>query len=283
MLNKLSDYLAENKLIMNKMKTKTMTFFKGRVPDLDKRPFFVEGVELEEVKEFEYLGVIFTPQLAYSKHLEKTNAKARSKIGQVFSMTPIENVDVSLAEELFKVYIQPVYDYCSAIWTTNVSTAAKENMNRVHLKFWKRYLQVPKCASKNITYLVTNTIPLTQKMFKNPTKALESINLSIQLEGHQLYLVKEKPPQEEEYSFDKEVPEQFWNILKSQHKLPTDINLRKRFTSKLFDLKHKYLCNRPSKEFHNNAEVLKCKCKNCNDSLDWYHECQANLNQRVAS
>ena len=156
-------------------------------------------------------------------------------------------------------------------------------MNRVYLKFWKRYLQVPKCSCTDFTYLVTNTFPLSEKMFKNPTKPLESINLSIPLDGHQLHLVKKKPAMEEEYQFQKEVPQQFWDILQSQHKLPCNSILRKKFTTKLFDLKHKFLCNRPSTEFHNHADVLKCKCKNCNQPMSWYHECQLILNQSVAS
>ena len=125
-----------------------------------------------------------TPQLAYSKHLESVNVKARAKIGLIFATTPVQNVNQQLANELFKVYIQPVYDYCAAIWTTKVSKAALDNMDRVHLKYWKRYLQVPKCSSTDITYLLSGTVPLSEQIFKNPTKALETINLSIQIEGH---------------------------------------------------------------------------------------------------
>ena len=245
------------------------------MPNSDKsRKFFAENVELEEVKEFDYLGVIFTPQLAYSKHLEKINVKARARIGQVFAKIPLLNVSPTLAEEVFKIYIQSTYEYCSAIWTTNVSKVALENMDRVHSKFWKRYLQVPKSASKNITYLITATKPFSEQMFENPTKALQSINLSIPLPGHQLYLIKNKPEPKEEYSFQKEVPTKFWEILHSQFCLPTNEKLRRNFTSKLFDLKHKYQCNRPKSEFHKHADPLKCKCKLCKQPMDWYHECQ---------
>ena len=117
----------------------------------------------------------------------------------------------------------------------------------------------------------------------NPTKSLETINLSIPLNGHQLDLVRNKPGQEEEYEFKKEVPQQFWEILQSQHRLPSDSNLRRRFTSKIFDLKHRFLCNRLSIDFHREADVQKCKCKNCKEPMGWYHECQLILNQSVAS
>ena len=251
-----------------------MTFHKGRLPDAAKGPFYADSVELEKVKEFVYLGVTLTPQLAYTKHLERVNAKARGKIGQVFAMTPVQNVSKKLAEELFKVYIQPVYEYCSAIWTSRVSKAALDNMDRVQLKYWKRYLQVPKSSSTDITYLLSGTVPLTETIFKNPTKSMESISLSIPLPGHQLQIVKNKPKEMEEYSFQKEVPPKFWEILQSQFCLPANENSRRKFTSKIFDLKHKYLCNRKKEDFHTLADPLKCKCKNCKSPMDWYHECQ---------
>ena len=232
-------------------------------------------MELEKVNEFVYLGVTFTTQLAYTKHLEKVNAKARAKIGQIFAMTPVENVNAKLAEELFNVYIQPVYEYCAAIWTSKVSKKSIENMNRVQQKYWKRYLQVPKCASTDITYLLSGTVPLSEKIFKNPTRQLESINLSINLHGHQLNLVRNKPAQEEEYSFQKDVPVKFWEIIEEQYTLPANKFLRRKFTSKLYDLKHKHFCNRNfKKDFHNCADPQKCKCKNCKLPMNWYHDCQ---------
>merc|ERR1711860_156642 len=104
--------------------------------------------------------------------------------------------------------------------------------------------------------------------------ALESINLSIPLDGHQLQLIKNKPAPMEKYTFKKQVPEKFWEILHAQKSLPANSELRKRFTSKLFDLKHIYQCNRLKKDFHKHADPVKCKCTNCNEPMDWYHECQ---------
>ena len=147
-------------------------------------------------------------------------------------------------------------------------------MNRVHLKYWKRYLQVPKSSSTDLTYLISGTIPLSETIFTNPTKQMETINLSMDLTGHQLHLIKNKAAPVEEYCFQKEVPQKFWDILHSQYTLPTDSNLRKRFTSKIFDLKHRYLCHRNKDDFHNHADPLKCKCKTCKQPMDWYHECQ---------
>ena len=146
-------------------------------------------------------------------------------------------------------------------------------MDRVHLKYWKRYLQVPKSSPTDLTYLISGTKPFSETIYENPTKALESVNLSIKLPGHQLNMVKNRPAPMEEYVFQKEVPPKFWEILQSQFRLPSDEKLRRRFTSKIFDLKHKYFCNRLKSDFHNHADPVKCKCKVCKQPMDWYHEC----------
>ena len=138
------------------------------------------------------------------------------------------------------------------------------NLHSCTLQLW---------APTDITYLVSGSIPLSEKIFRNPTKALESINLSINLTGHQLHLIRNKPKPEEEYEFQEEMPEKFWEILRSQHSLSINPENRRKFTSKLFDLKHRHLCNRNMHDgFHNCAGPLKCKV--CNVPMDWYHECQ---------
>ena len=283
MLNKLGTYLNKNKLKMNTDKTKIMIFHKGRLPDTAKRDFYADNVIFEKVKEFVYLGLTLTPQLAYSKHLEKINAKARARMGQIFSKTPVLNTDFKMAQDLFNVYIKALYDYCSAIWTTNINKSANDNMKRVYLKYLKRYLGVPKSSSTDISYLACGVKPLSQKMFEDPTKPLRSLNLSIPLPGHQLNLVKNQPEKEEDYKFEKEVPPKFWEIFNSQYRLPANFYHRRKFSRKLFDTDHKKLCNRSKVDFHNYADPLKCVCKDCNNPMDWYHECQFILTNEVAS
>ena len=136
---------------------------------------------------------------------------------------------------------------------------------------------VPKSSCIDISYLLCDTIPLSERMFQNPTKALESINLSISLPGHQLNLVKNKPKPEEPYIFKKEAPQKFWEILQAQIRLPTNQTLRKKFTTKIFDLQHKHNCIRPLSDFHNHADQTLCKCKHCKKPMGWYHTCDQTI------
>ena len=66
-LNEIAGYFAAKDLVINVKKTKAMIFSLGRPPK-----FSVEiGDEVvEKTSHFNYLGLTFTPQLSFSRHLE---------------------------------------------------------------------------------------------------------------------------------------------------------------------------------------------------------------------
>ena len=85
-LDKIEKHCSEIELEINIKKTKIQIFYKGRLPNNDKEfNFKLNGETLEVVKEFKYLGMSFTTQLSFSKHLESVIVKAQSKIGMVYS------------------------------------------------------------------------------------------------------------------------------------------------------------------------------------------------------
>ena len=60
-------YCIEKELNINVQKSKILKFGKGSPKKMN--PFKMQGEILEEVKEFKYLGIIFTVGLTFSKHL----------------------------------------------------------------------------------------------------------------------------------------------------------------------------------------------------------------------
>jgi len=72
-LNNFTEYCKVNDLTINAGKTKVMIFGRGRTPEAR---FYINNNELEIIKEFTYLGVVFSPQLSFSKHIDATVCKA---------------------------------------------------------------------------------------------------------------------------------------------------------------------------------------------------------------
>ena len=142
-------------------------------------------------------------------------------------------------------------------------------MNSVFTKFLKRFLGIPPFTSNAVTHLLCGTAPLTQTIFQNPTQPLESINLSIPIPGHQLYLIKEKVQDEETYS--PEVIPEIRNEIAKIVKLPSNFFYRRRLARKIHDLDHRELCE--NKAFHTKADEQTCKCKLCKNPMKIYHKC----------
>ena len=59
MVNLISTYCKENKLTINCKKTKCMIF--NKTGHFFRQKFYVSGTELENVREYKYLGFKFTP------------------------------------------------------------------------------------------------------------------------------------------------------------------------------------------------------------------------------
>ena len=80
-----------------------MNFHKGRPRH---HSFFFEGAEIENVKEFKYLGFHLSPQLSWTNHLKKMISKARARIGYMFANLPLRDIPLDMVLNLFKIYIR---------------------------------------------------------------------------------------------------------------------------------------------------------------------------------
>ena len=108
-------YCEKWRLTVNHTKTKSMIFSRGN--QRIQTTFKINGVELENVKEFKYLGITihkkccsFTPTLKYFK-IKATRAlyALRTKIN-------INNLPLKVALKLFDAIIKPILLYGSEVW-----------------------------------------------------------------------------------------------------------------------------------------------------------------------
>ena len=115
LLELLSNYCQENKLTLNKDKTKCLIFNKtGR---LIRKPFYYRDTILEIVKSYKYLGFTITPSGEINTGLKdlrdralKAWYKVRNILGSQFRKH-ISNID-----SIFRCLVQPILLYCSDFW-----------------------------------------------------------------------------------------------------------------------------------------------------------------------
>ena len=266
-INNLVEYCSKNELKINASKTKVMIFHKGRLPNNDKVDFFIKENKLEVVSDFSYLGFIFTPQLSFSKHISKTNAKARSKIGMLFAKFPIRELPLELAIKLFNIYVVPAYRYGLPIWMSNVSKTSLHQIDTVFLKFLKRYLGVPAYSNNAIVYHVTETTPFSEYLKTIAPSSLGSILVPSELSGYKLQFL-DQIPSPEQFNNIKDIPSWFW-LSRQLNKLPKSFYKRKNIIKEILDLNHKHQCSQV--KFHAKIEQDKCICLQCNTQMSHFH------------
>ena len=134
MLLILEEYCEENKLTINTKKTKILVFKRGPLPNEAK--FHIYGKEIEIVKQFRYLGVVFTTQLKFYAHVEHLIQKAKAKIGMLFAKTPIKEVNLNLALSLFQCYVIPIFEYNLIVWTADFRRSMDKSIDSIFLIFF---------------------------------------------------------------------------------------------------------------------------------------------------
>jgi hypothetical protein len=173
MLSTVETFCKENKLTINTDKTKCMIFNKtGR---LFRNKFYLNGIELENVRSYKYLGFLFTPSGEIKSGLHdlrdrafKAFMKLRNQMGTSF------NQSIPIALDLFDTMIKPILLYSSDFW--GCLKLPKDNpIDKLHMMFCKQLLGVQKQTTNIGVLLELGRIPLNIYACKFAIKNWERI------------------------------------------------------------------------------------------------------------
>ena len=235
-------------------KTKIQIFYKGRLPNADKQfQFKINEKEIECVKTFTYLGIVFTCQLSFSKHIEMVNLKARSKIGIIFSKIKTLNLTMPMFLKIFSCYILPSFTYGVSIWYDKTSTASIEAINSIYTKYLKRILSLPQNTTNSIVHHISETIPLslTLKNIHEKSKLqihtdLKTIVVSSRTTYNQeVEKICNNIVETSKWYIQNipKIPSYFW-MSRTFTRLPKEAKQRKNLCKEILDIDHFELCKR---------------------------------------
>ena len=197
LLKILEKYCKENHLLINTKKTKCMIFNKtGR---LMRRPFYLDGVKLEMVRRYKYLGFVITPSgeictglLDLRDRAFKAFMKIKNDLGPSF------NQDVSIILKLMDSLVKPIILYASDFWGC-LKLPKNNPIENLHMLMCKQILGVQKQTTNVGVLLEIGRIPLSICAAKFSVKNWERIRLGI---GNEILLEAFK---EGEESWDRSI------------------------------------------------------------------------------
>ena len=173
MLKILEEYCGENEIKINTKKTKCMIFNKtGR---LMRRPFYLDGVQLECVRSYKYLGFVVTPSGEIQTGLKdlrdrafKAYMKLKCDLGSSF------NQDVLTTLSLIDSLIKPILLYAGDFWGC-LKMPQPNPVQKLLLTIYRQLLGVQKQTSEVGVLLELGTVPLSLYATKLAVKNWERI------------------------------------------------------------------------------------------------------------
>ena len=129
-------------------KTKVMVFRKrgGLLPSEE---FLYKGHMLDVVTDFNYLGTVFNYTGNFSLNQEQLVGKALKALNVLLIKCNKYKLKPKLLCQLFYSFVGSILNYASEIWGFSKS----KNIERVHLKFCKKILNVNIRTSNVILYI----------------------------------------------------------------------------------------------------------------------------------
>lgn len=143
MLNRLEEFCSTYKLNVNVDKSKVMVFSTSRVHKFRWR---YKGEPLELVKDFSYLGMLFSSSMHWSNHISRSKLKATisRKVLEKFLFRSRQPGGVKLALRLYKTMVEPVMLYGGEL----LAFDKLDDLELVNRAFYRSILGLARSAPK---------------------------------------------------------------------------------------------------------------------------------------
>ena len=146
-------YCETWKLLVNGSKTKIVIFSRGRLQNFN---FVLNDESIEIVKEFKYLGILFSRSGSFSAAKKHIAAQATRAMFCLLRKARSLLLPIDLQIEMFEKTVKPILLYgCEVIGTGNIDI-----LEQVQLKFLKTILNLKKSTPNCMVYGETGVMPL---------------------------------------------------------------------------------------------------------------------------
>jgi len=139
MIDKLANYCERWDLVVNLAKSKVVVF---RKPSMLKKSFgwTYNGVKIEIVKEYKYLGVLFTSSGRFSVHMDRQLAVAKCALNTVYRRVfKIGAVNLDSYLKIFEAVARSIVCYAAQVW----GHQKFDPVEKTYRFFLKKLLRLP--------------------------------------------------------------------------------------------------------------------------------------------
>jgi len=154
LLDNLYHYCSQWGIQVNIAKTVAMVFKKGNRPE--ELSVLYDNCRLKVVTRFTYLGATLSANGAYFQAQKSLSKQALKALFSLNSLFDIVSLNITEKLKLFDSMIAPILHYGSEVWGFHKAP----DIERVHLKFLKRLLNVKQQTTNTIVYGELGRFPM---------------------------------------------------------------------------------------------------------------------------
>jgi len=164
MINKLGEYCKDWGLTVNTNKTKVLIFRRAKGRYRNDEKWHLNGLELEKVKQYKYLGVLLTSNGTFHKHIDEKLKSAKTAINCTWkSVLGKKHVAHSVKYKLFEAAVRSVMGYASEIW----GLERYEEAEKLLRYFIKKLFRLPRNTPNYMIHLETGLPEIYVNFLKN--------------------------------------------------------------------------------------------------------------------
>ena len=123
-------FVHENKLKINKKKTKTLSFIKSRKWDFPPEVTFSDGTAIENITHTKLVGVILSQDLRWERNTAYICEKARSKLWIIRRMANL-GLDTHTLFDVYTKEVRSVLELAVPVWHSGLTRQQSRDIERV--------------------------------------------------------------------------------------------------------------------------------------------------------
>ena len=121
---------------INVRKSKVMIVNPTKQDKETRYSFTCRDVELEQVFEYKYLGIYFTHNLCWGRHIEESIRKATKRTDAMRGLLNNNRVSTRAKFLVWKAYVRPLLEYGGEVWDPTQKQADKLEQLRQGQGYW---------------------------------------------------------------------------------------------------------------------------------------------------
>ena len=136
-----------------------------------------DPIAINIVKNHKNLGIFLDEHLSWDSHVTYIEKRVCCAIGCI--SPHISHLHHGCRIQIYHSYVLPLFDYCSLVWSSGLSSALMHRLEVTHRKLLRLIFRMPPLTSSQTLYILASSSPLSERFPHSARKFIHRIKLQL--------------------------------------------------------------------------------------------------------